>query len=242
MKIGKKRVKSSRKCRLLCIADHIDPLVYSSAARKRFSHVDLILSCGDLQSDYYDFIITSLNVPFYYVLGNHSPFSRKCSSPLAEKKWKPLATPRRFQGGVMLEGKLVYLKKYDLILGGLGGSRRYCGGDNQYTEFEMACRIIGMIPRLFWNRIFKGRYIDILLTHAAPRGVNDREDLCHRGFCVFNWFLRNFRPRYQIHGHIHLYDRNEPRRAQYRQTEVINAYDHIELVWTSKLTGVHHES
>ena len=232
MSLGNKGLRSSRNCRLLCIADEIDPLVYSDALQERFSHVDLILSCGDLRSDYYDYIVTSLNVPLYYVLGNHSLFSINPAPPLVDKDWKPMAPPRRFQGGVMVEGKLVYLKKYDLIIGGLGGCRRYREGENQYTEFAMACRIIGMLPRLLWNRIFRGRYIDILLTHASPRGVNDREDLCHRGFRVFNWFLRSFRPRYQIHGHIHLYDRNELRRSQYGKTEVINAFGHIELAWT----------
>lgn len=233
MKTEKETPGVRRECRILCVADHIDPLVYSAAVKTRFSHVDMIVSCGDLKPDYYDYIVTSLNVPLYYVLGNHSVFTTKSSLSSNQTPWDGGGRKiRRFQGGVMMEGRLVYLKEFDLILGGFGGSRRYSPGDNQYTELEMAFRIFRMIPRLLWNKMVRGRYIDILVTHASPRGVNDRDDLCHKGFRVFNWFLRRFRPRYQLHGHIHLYDRNAIRRSWYRETEVINAYDHIELAWS----------
>ena len=70
-------------CRLLCVADHVDPLVYSGAVKERFSHIDIVISCGDLKPNYYDFIVTSLNVPLYYVLGNHSVFTPKPESGAA---------------------------------------------------------------------------------------------------------------------------------------------------------------
>ena len=130
-----------------------------------------------------------------------------------------------------MEGRVFYLKEWDLIIGGLGGSRRYNKGDNQYTETEMFLRILPMLPRLWWNRIVRGRYIDIFVTHASPRRINDKEDTCHKGFSVFRWFLRRFKPRYQLHGHIHLYDVNEERKTKYEATEVINCYDHYELTW-----------
>jgi hypothetical protein len=43
--------------------------------------------------------------------------------------------------------------------------------------------------------------------------------------------MRTFRPRYLVHGHVHLYDRNAAREARYADTTVLNAYDHavIEL-------------
>ena len=45
--------------------------------------------------------------------------------------------------------------------------------------------------------------IDILLTHAPARNINDGEDLPHRGFDAFNTVLDQLKPSYLLHGHIH---------------------------------------
>jgi hypothetical protein len=34
--------------KILCVADNIDPLVYSSSIKSRFREVDLVLGAGDL--------------------------------------------------------------------------------------------------------------------------------------------------------------------------------------------------
>ena len=39
--------------------------------------------------------------------------------------------------------------------------------------------------------------------------------------------MRTFKPRYLVHGHVHLYDRNAAREAHYQGTSIVNAYDHI---------------
>ena len=57
--------------RLLCIADHVDPLIYSTGLKERYGKVDLVLSAGDLTLGYYDFIISTLNRPLFFVFGNH---------------------------------------------------------------------------------------------------------------------------------------------------------------------------
>jgi hypothetical protein len=36
--------------------------------------------------------------------------------------------------------------------------------------------------------------------------------------------MDRFRPRYLIHGHIHIYSPNETTQSVYRDTKVINAY------------------
>jgi hypothetical protein len=41
--------------------------------------------------------------------------------------------------------------------------------------------------------------------------------------------MRVFKPRYLLHGHIHLYDLNARRRTRYHETDVINVYDHYVL-------------
>jgi Icc-related predicted phosphoesterase len=69
----------------------------------------------------------------------------------------------------------------------------------------------------------------VLLTHSPPYGINDLPDACHTGFRIFLWFMRRFHPRYLVHGHVHLYDRNAAREVRYGSTTVINAYDHTLL-------------
>ncbi len=36
--------------------------------------------------------------------------------------------------------------------------------------------------------------------------------------------MERFRPRYLIHGHVHIYNPNEITETQYRDTTVINTY------------------
>ena len=57
--------------KLLCVSDHIDPLVYSLKIKERFSDIDLVLGAGDLPLSYYGFIVSSLNKPLLFVFGNH---------------------------------------------------------------------------------------------------------------------------------------------------------------------------
>ena len=114
-------------------------------------------------------------------------------------------------------------------MAGFGGSIRYNNGSNQYTEFEMTMRILQILPKLLVNRIFRGRYLDILITHAPPRHVNDLEDPCHRGFKIFRWFLRTFKPECMVHGHIHLYNNNISRVGNCCGVPVINVFKHYLL-------------
>lgn len=86
-----------------------------------------------------------------------------------------------------------------------------------------------MIPRLLLNKVRYGRYLDVLVTHAPPRGLGDREDPAHQGFESIKWLLRFARPRYQLHGHIHLYDRTEQSTFVYDRTTIINVYPYQRL-------------
>jgi len=71
------------------------------------------------------------------------------------------------------------------------------------------------------------------VTHSPPKGVHDRSDLCHTGFSAFNWMLRAFRPRYLVHGHVHLsgYHGVEEVKTMVGETVGVNAYGYrtIEL-------------
>lgn len=216
--------------KILCVADHIDPLVYSIQVKQRFADIDLVLSAGDLPMDYLGYIASSLNTPVGFVFGNHNlkelPTFSRAARPMLDATSMD-AQIRNHYGATYLDGKV--RRVGGLIIAGLGGSMRYNSGEHQFTERQMYRRMVRLIPRLLWNRIIHGRYLDILLTHASPRGIHDKQDPCHIGFQSMLWFMRWFRPRYLLHGHIHLYDLNAQRVTRYRETEVINVYDHYVL-------------
>lgn len=111
-----------------------------------------------------------------------------------------------------------------LIIVGISGSIRYNNGLCQYTDMQMFFRLLFLVPRLLYNKLRYGKFLDIFLTHAAPRGIHDKNDPCHKGFWSFNWFLKKFKPRLMVHGHIHLYDIREERFGQYFDTMIVNAY------------------
>ena len=123
--------------RLLCIADHVDPLIYSTGLKERYGKVDLVLSAGDLTLGYYDFIISTLNRPLYFVFGNHHVDQRRGFGK-SRDPFLPTREPDSWQdgaGAVCLEGKVVRVR--GLIIAGLGGSIWYNGGENQFTDFTM---------------------------------------------------------------------------------------------------------
>ena len=224
---------AKKQCRILCISDDVDPLLYSPNIQEHFGDIDIILSAGDLYFNYYNYIVTMLNKPLYFVFGNHNlrylcNYLRPPHNSIAMTHQEPSA-PGTPGGGTYIGNKVVRLKKYNLIVAGLGGCKRYSNGLNQFSELQMLGKIISIIPHMLWNRIIYGRYLDILLTHAAPLGINDRNDCCHKGFKVFLWFMNIFKPKYLLHGHIHLYDINSPRITTYQDTKVINVYSRYEL-------------
>lgn len=57
--------------KVLAVSDHVVDAVYSGCANGRFDDVDLAISCGDLSYSYLEYIVTLLNVPCFYVHGNH---------------------------------------------------------------------------------------------------------------------------------------------------------------------------
>jgi len=216
---------------VLCISDEVDPLIYSSNIKKRFGNIDLILSAGDLDMNYYGFIVSSLNKPLLFVFGNHNLKKlnkyRKNSTNSSPLKTEQINSFQGSYGATYLGDKVKNIKS--LLIAGLGGSRIYNGGANQFSEFNMGFKIMKLLPVLIFNRLIHGRWLDILLTHAPPRGIGDREDKCHQGFKVFRIFMKIFKPKYLLHGHIHLYDINAQREYQFKNTRIVNMYKHTIL-------------
>lgn len=200
----------------LAVSDEIDARIYSGSVRSRMGHVKLVLGCGDLPARYLEFLADALDRPVYYVLGNHAEELTRGGD--RGKRYQPL-------GAVDLGGRVVYDPSVDLILAGFPGSPRY--GENepeQYDEWQIYWMIARITPRLLWNRLRYGRALDVLVTHAPPRDVNDRQDVAHRGFIALRSFLHWFRPAYHLHGHVHLYDRSQPSVQQFEETQVINVF------------------
>ena len=203
--------------RILAISDEVETLIYSDRIRERFKHVDLVLSCGDLPSNYLEFIVSSLNVPLYGVRGNHD----------FGGSFDGIPTGSLGPGTGDLHRQTV--QSNGLLIAGLEGSMEYNHGPHQYSETTMRLEIARLVPRLLVNKLRHGRYLDILVTHAPPRGIHDRPDRCHTGFSAFRQFLARFRPRYHLHGHIHVYDRQTVTRTNFADTIVQNVYGYREL-------------
>ncbi len=186
--------------RILSVSDYVVPELYNNFDPKKFSGIDLILSCGDLPPEYLSFLLSAFNVPLYYVKGNHD--IRYGSKP-------PL-------GCSNIHGKVVAFKGLKLF--GLEGSRWYNGGPNQYTEEEMKKKLFTLMPYLWWQKGFQ-----IIITHAPPRNIHDAEDPCHRGFRSFNKLIDKYKPHYFIHGHIHKNFKDPSHRVTViNKTRVIN--------------------
>lgn len=93
--------------------------------------------------------------------------------------------------------------------------------ENQYTEKQMRRRIRRLWLKLKWKKGF-----DILVTHAPAKDVNDLEDLPHQGFACFRSLMETYHPKLFVHGHVHANYGDFKRVDRYKDTMVVNAYDH----------------
>ena len=189
--------------RILAIADEESKYLWDYFDKSKVEDIDLIISCGDLSPEYLSFLVTLAAVPVLYVHGNH------------DDKYE-----RRPPEGCTCIDDDIFVYEGVRIMG-LGGSMRYRPGMHQYTEKEMRRRIFRMGWKLFYRRGF-----DILVTHAPAYQLNDGRDLPHQGFRCFLRLMEKYRPRFFLHGHMHLsYGRNLKRYDKYEDTHVINAYE-----------------
>lgn len=171
--------------------------------RRRYSDVELIVSCGDLPSVYLEFITSILSVPLFYVRGNHDE---------SYSEYPP--------GGDNLHNRIVKYKGLSFF--GLEGSMRYNKGLIQYSDMQMFGMVTRVAPRMHFRRWRKGYGVDVLVTHSPAYGIHDMPDLPHRGFKGLVRFMEWYRPRYMVHGHVHTYDRRKTTETDYRQTHIMN--------------------
>ena len=91
-----------------------------------------------------------------------------------------------------------------------------------YTQKEMNRRI-----HKLKGQIRRRHGFDLLVTHAPAYRLNDGEDLPHMGFEGFIDLMDKYAPEYFAHGHVHMsYGRQHIRLSSYKDTTVVNAFDH----------------
>lgn len=211
--------------RILTVSDKVEPVLYGPYIRERVGQVDLVLACGDLPYYYLDYIVSLLNVPLFFVHGNHDRLVlRPDRGELADRQESSLAWGNNLHGQTANFG--------GLLLAGLEGCRRYSPGQPyQYGEGEVRFQALRLASLLMLNRLRHGRFVDIIITHAPPRGIHDAEDVPHQGFESYLWLIRQFRPLLLVHGHQHIYNRNMTVETTLGDTQILNTYGYrvIEL-------------
>ena len=105
--------------KVLLIADEEDKKLYDYYDPAELRDVDLIVSAGDLNPHYLEFLVTAGHAPLLYVHGNHD----NCYDTMP-----PL-------GCDCVDDRIYDFRGLRIL--GLGGSMRYKEGNYMYTEREM---------------------------------------------------------------------------------------------------------
>jgi Icc-related predicted phosphoesterase len=189
--------------KILCVSDTVVAQMETAAhLRRRYSDVELLISCGDMPAAYLEFITSVLNIPLFYVRGNHDT-----------------GYDERPPGGINLHRN--FIEYHGINFFGIEGSLKYNNSPIQYSQFDMSLMLFQSRFPLFLRGV-RGKRIDVFVTHAPARGIHDAEDLPHRGIDSFVGFIDRYHPRYMIHGHVHTYDRRTTVVTQRGDTCIMN--------------------
>lgn len=202
--------------RVLAISDAVSPVIYSENFPHNLPPFDVVLAAGDLPGYLLEFVATRLRTTPVYVIGNHgNAYIRSADDP--EEVRLPGGCVNAHMRLVEVEGLLVV---------GIEGSARYRPGPHQYSELEYQRMVMSLTPRLLYQQWRYGRAVDVLLTHAPPKGPHAGSDWPHRGVGAFNAFTRRWRPAVHVHGHVHLEGANASRSyVDELGVRVVNAYE-----------------
>ena len=193
--------------KILAVADEESTALWDYYVPGRLKEYDLIISCGDLAADYLSFLVTMGRSPLLYVHGNHDT-SYDVNPP---------------DGCDCIDDCLVVYNGIRIL--GLGGCLRYHPGAHQYSEKEMHRRI-----RKLRYALWRSGGVDIVVTHAPPRGLGDDNDPAHWGFEALIELLDKYQPAYLLHGHVHSnYSMNRSRIHTRGSSTIINTFERYTL-------------
>ena len=119
--------------KILTVSDRVEPAFQDRQLPRELTGTELILACGDLPPEYLTRLTTALDVPLYYVKGNHD---------IRFKDKLPM-------GGHDLHGRLVNGAGLNIL--GLEGSHWYNGGPHQYSEAQMRSIIRWLKTKIWWR-------------------------------------------------------------------------------------------
>ena len=198
---------------MLAVSDEVDERLLAGDRSRRsrdLDRVDLIVACGDLPFDYLAALMDASDAPLVFVPGNHDPDLggyRRSRQGLLLRAGMPVPSPWP-DGATNADGRVV--DAAGLRLAGLGGCLRYSDGPNQYSQRHQTWRARRLAVAARWRRRRDGRRVDVVLTHAPPRGLGDGDDGPHRGFDGLHGLVAALDPLVLLHGHVHPYGRDHP--------------------------------
>lgn len=194
--------------RLLAVSDETDPSLESARTREVIGRLDLVVGCGDLEPPYLTFLADAFTAPLAYVRGNHD----------VGRAWG--AGEETMLPEPIVDGRLHHEDGLPLL--GFSGSPRYAprygpAAEQQVSGFAMWRRVLAAWP----GAVAHGPLL--VLSHAAPRGLNDASDPAHRGFPAFRWLLERLAPPLWLHGHTALVRRGlDGRCRRHGRTLLVN--------------------
>jgi Icc-related predicted phosphoesterase len=169
--------------RMLAISDEREPSLDAQRTREALQPIDLIIGCGDLQPEYLTFLADAFCVPLIYVRGNHD-----VGAAWRHEQRESLPAP-------LVDGRVH--EELGLRVIGFSGSPRYNDRELQFSESTMWLRSIAAGFR-------RPKAPILVISHTPPRGMNDDDDLPHRGFTAFRWLADRLAPPLWLHGHTAL--------------------------------------
>ena len=197
------RRRGGRPYRILALADEVDASLESEKTRAGLGPVDLIVGCGDLPVDYLRFVTDAFGrVPLAYVRGNHDVGGDWATGD-ATGVHLPEPLP---DGRPWTDGQLTVIGFSGIPLHG-GASGLQVGG------FTRASQVLAAWLRTAWRPL---RAPVLLVSHVAPRGINDGPDPMHRGSRALRWLASRLRPPLWLHGHTTLLTRRLEDRSMRR--------------------------
>lgn len=204
-----------QRVQVLAFSDRVTELLQGDDAKEKFQNVDLLLACGDIPYYYIENVMGNFGIPTFFVRGNHDKVEEYGAKGIRKKP----------MGAVNLDSRVI--NHNNILMAGFEGSFRYKVGPFMYSQSEMWFKVINIVPKLIWNKLVYGRYLDIMISHAPPWGLYPKTDHVHQGFKAFNWLIRNFKPSYHFHGHVHIDRKTMESEHLLHQTKVLNTYSFI---------------